>query len=157
LAKSGLRYHLCRKYHRSSDELDPEGAAEYEHNAAAYIEELRELDSWISAEVEKIPEDRRLLVTNHESLGYFADRYGFQGHRQRLSLAPPQALHLPLKTWRLLPGKSRKPARRQYFWRRVQTRAWLSSYPSKPASNCPPLYTAIPPMMVKGQPPLTWI
>jgi ABC-type Zn uptake system ZnuABC Zn-binding protein ZnuA len=59
-------------------ELDPEGAAVYEHNAAAYIEELRGLDSWISAEVEKIPEDRRLLVTNHESLGYFADRYGFK-------------------------------------------------------------------------------
>jgi ABC-type Zn uptake system ZnuABC Zn-binding protein ZnuA len=28
--------------------------------------------------VEKIPADRRLLITNHESLGYFADRYGFQ-------------------------------------------------------------------------------
>jgi ABC-type Zn uptake system ZnuABC Zn-binding protein ZnuA len=25
-----------------------------------------------------VPEARRLLVTNHESFGYFADRYGFQ-------------------------------------------------------------------------------
>jgi manganese/iron transport system substrate-binding protein len=58
--------------------VDPDGASEYERNAAAYIEELKQLDSWISTEVEKIPEDRRLLVTNHESLGYFADRYGFR-------------------------------------------------------------------------------
>jgi ABC-type Zn uptake system ZnuABC Zn-binding protein ZnuA len=58
--------------------IDPEGASEYERNAAAYIEELKELDRWISAEVEKIPAERRLLITNHESLGYFADRYGLQ-------------------------------------------------------------------------------
>lgn len=59
-------------------EVDPQGADEYEHNAAAYIEELKELDRWISAELAKIPAERRLLVTNHESLGYFADHYGFQ-------------------------------------------------------------------------------
>jgi ABC-type Zn uptake system ZnuABC Zn-binding protein ZnuA len=27
--------------------------------------------------VAAIPPEKRLLVTNHESLGYFADRYGF--------------------------------------------------------------------------------
>jgi ABC-type Zn uptake system ZnuABC Zn-binding protein ZnuA len=59
-------------------DIDPQGALEYERNAAAYIEELIELDKWISAEVEKIPEHRRLLVTNHESFGYFADQYGFE-------------------------------------------------------------------------------
>ena len=36
------------------------------------------MDSWIKAQVEQIPPERRLLVTNHESLGYFADRYGFE-------------------------------------------------------------------------------
>ena len=25
-----------------------------------------------------IPEDRKLLVTSHDSLGYFANRYGFE-------------------------------------------------------------------------------
>ncbi len=58
--------------------IDPDGRNEYERNAEAYIEQLMELDRWISAEVEKIPHNRRLLVTNHESLGYFADRYGFK-------------------------------------------------------------------------------
>jgi ABC-type Zn uptake system ZnuABC Zn-binding protein ZnuA len=57
--------------------VDPEGSATYAANAAAYAARLKELDSWIVAQVEQIPGERRLLVTNHESLGYFADRYGF--------------------------------------------------------------------------------
>jgi ABC-type Zn uptake system ZnuABC Zn-binding protein ZnuA len=57
---------------------DPQGAANYTHNAAAYIAKLKELDAWIQAQVSTIPPERRLLVTNHESFGYFADRYGFR-------------------------------------------------------------------------------
>ena len=58
--------------------LDPAGADVYRANAAAYAEKLRELDGWIAAEVARVSPERRLLVTNHESLGYFADRYGFR-------------------------------------------------------------------------------
>jgi ABC-type Zn uptake system ZnuABC Zn-binding protein ZnuA len=58
-------------------QFDPGGAAVYQSNAEAYIAELKELDSWIRGEVAQIPPERRLLITNHESLGYFADRYGF--------------------------------------------------------------------------------
>jgi ABC-type Zn uptake system ZnuABC Zn-binding protein ZnuA len=58
-------------------QADPEGEAMYTANADAYIESLRELDAWIRAQVESIPAERRLLVTNHEALGYFADQYGF--------------------------------------------------------------------------------
>ena len=39
---------------------------------------LKDLDPWIREQVEPIPADQRLLVTNHESFGYFADRYGFK-------------------------------------------------------------------------------
>jgi ABC-type Zn uptake system ZnuABC Zn-binding protein ZnuA len=35
------------------------------------------LDQWIKQQVETIPADHRLLVTNHEALGYFSARYGF--------------------------------------------------------------------------------
>jgi ABC-type Zn uptake system ZnuABC Zn-binding protein ZnuA len=56
---------------------DPAGAALYRGNADAYIAELEALDAWIREEVAQVPADRRLLVTNHESFGYFADRYGF--------------------------------------------------------------------------------
>jgi ABC-type Zn uptake system ZnuABC Zn-binding protein ZnuA len=57
---------------------DPEGAATYRANAEAYIAQLKELDRWIANRVAEVPEANRLLVTNHESLGYFADRYDFQ-------------------------------------------------------------------------------
>jgi len=56
---------------------DPDGAATYAANAEAYIKKLRDLDAWIRTQVSTIPEKNRLLVTNHESQGYFADRYGF--------------------------------------------------------------------------------
>jgi len=58
-------------------QADPQGKETYAKNAAAYIEELRALDADIRAQVETIPPERRVLVTNHESFGYFADRYGF--------------------------------------------------------------------------------
>lgn len=58
--------------------LDPAGADAYRSNAAAYAVKLRELDRWIEGEVSRVPPERRLLVTNHESLGYFADRYGLR-------------------------------------------------------------------------------
>lgn len=59
-------------------QVDREGAATYAANAAAYIEQLKALDAWIVEQVQQVPPERRLLVTNHESFGYFADRYGFK-------------------------------------------------------------------------------
>jgi ABC-type Zn uptake system ZnuABC Zn-binding protein ZnuA len=57
--------------------LDPEGGPAYKTNAEAYAAELHELDSWILEQVGQIPTEKRLLVTNHEAFGYFAERYGF--------------------------------------------------------------------------------
>jgi ABC-type Zn uptake system ZnuABC Zn-binding protein ZnuA len=56
---------------------DPTGKEVYAANAGAYIAKLQELDQWIRNEVGRIPAGRRLLVTNHEALGYYADAYGF--------------------------------------------------------------------------------
>jgi manganese/iron transport system substrate-binding protein len=58
-------------------EIDPAGKETYTKNAADYIEQLRELDTWIRGQVEQIPAERRVLVTDHDTLGYFADQYGF--------------------------------------------------------------------------------
>lgn len=44
----------------------------------AYLAELDALDAEVRALVATIPEERRVLVTNHEVFGYFADRYGFE-------------------------------------------------------------------------------
>jgi len=56
---------------------DPAGAAAYSANALAYTAKLRELDQWIRDEIGQIPPARRLLVTNHDELRYFAEEYGF--------------------------------------------------------------------------------
>ncbi len=46
--------------------------------AARYLDELTALDDEVSAMVAPLPADQRILVTNHDSLGYFADRYAFE-------------------------------------------------------------------------------
>jgi zinc/manganese transport system substrate-binding protein len=38
---------------------------------------LADLDAEVAATLDAVPADRRLLVTNHDSLGYLADRYDF--------------------------------------------------------------------------------
>lgn len=58
--------------------LDPDGREVYSQNARAYINQLKDLDSYIHSQAETIPAEKRLIVTNHESFGYFADRYGFK-------------------------------------------------------------------------------
>ena len=59
-------------------QVDPQGRQIYTDNAAAYIIQLQNLDTWINEQVALIPAGQRLLVTNHDSLGYFAARYGFK-------------------------------------------------------------------------------
>jgi ABC-type Zn uptake system ZnuABC Zn-binding protein ZnuA len=58
--------------------LDTEGADVYLGNAEAYQSKLDALHQWIEQQVDQIPPERRLLVTTHDNLGYFADRYGFR-------------------------------------------------------------------------------
>jgi ABC-type Zn uptake system ZnuABC Zn-binding protein ZnuA len=58
-------------------ESDPHGAGIYKANADAYIVQLKYLNTWIVEQVNTIPVEHRLLVTNHDAMGYFADRYGF--------------------------------------------------------------------------------
>ena len=44
----------------------------------AYLAELDELDADVAEMAEGLPAERRVLVTNHEVFGYFADQYGFE-------------------------------------------------------------------------------
>lgn len=55
--------------------LTPAG---YRTCVETYREELLALDTEIAAILAPIPADERLLVTSHDSLAYFADRYGFE-------------------------------------------------------------------------------
>ncbi len=58
--------------------LDATHADIYAANAAAYQAQLQDLDEWIQTEVARISPVRRIIVTDHEALGYFAQRYGFE-------------------------------------------------------------------------------
>lgn len=57
---------------------DPDGAQVYHANAEAYIAKLQALDNKIRQQVSVIPTNQRKLVTDHDTFGYFADRYGFE-------------------------------------------------------------------------------
>jgi zinc/manganese transport system substrate-binding protein len=58
-------------------ERDPSRASCYAEAARTYARELRTLDAEIAATLDAVPDDRRLLVTSHDSFRYFADRYNF--------------------------------------------------------------------------------
>ncbi len=57
---------------------DPSHESGYQSNAAAYLKQLQDLDGYIQQQADTLPAGRRRLVTNHDALGYFAARYGFQ-------------------------------------------------------------------------------
>jgi ABC-type Zn uptake system ZnuABC Zn-binding protein ZnuA len=57
---------------------DPTNEASYLANATTYKAELEQLDSYMQSEVDKLPAEQRKLVTSHDALGYFADRFGFE-------------------------------------------------------------------------------
>ncbi|MGA4961497.1 zinc ABC transporter substrate-binding protein AztC [Streptomyces pseudogriseolus] len=47
-------------------------------NAERYDAQLARLTDWMEKSFDRIPEDRRALVTNHHVFGYLADRFGFR-------------------------------------------------------------------------------
>ena len=63
-----------------SDELirlRPDARTAFSANAAAYTDRLDTLEKWVRAKVAELPRDRRKLVTNHDSFGYFAREFDF--------------------------------------------------------------------------------
>ncbi|MDE2869118.1 MAG: zinc ABC transporter substrate-binding protein [Chloroflexota bacterium] len=58
--------------------MDPEGAEVYRANAAAFIAEVKELDSYVESRALEIDERVRVLVTAHDAFNYFAHRYGME-------------------------------------------------------------------------------
>jgi len=57
---------------------DPADAAFFRANAERYLAELDALDAEVRAAVEKIPPERRKVISTHNAFGYFAVAYGIQ-------------------------------------------------------------------------------
>lgn len=58
--------------------VDPEGRESYQKNAEAFQTKLERLSKWLRVELAKLPKSKRILVTSHDGLGYFARDYGFR-------------------------------------------------------------------------------
>ncbi|MGD7002786.1 metal ABC transporter substrate-binding protein [Corynebacterium halotolerans] len=58
-------------------EAEPEQAAEYRDNAAAYQAEIAHVHEQAEQQLAGIPEPR-VLVTGHDAFGYFGDTYGLE-------------------------------------------------------------------------------
>jgi zinc/manganese transport system substrate-binding protein len=59
-------------------EADPDHTDAYRRRAAAYEDELARLDRQVRRVLAPIPPERRKLVSSHDSLGHFVDRYDFE-------------------------------------------------------------------------------
>ena len=59
-------------------QAQPAYANEFRQRQSEYVGQLHELDEWISQETSSIPEQRRKLVTTHDTFGYMADAYGYE-------------------------------------------------------------------------------
>ncbi len=57
-------------------EADPEHASAFAQNGESYKKTLDETDAEIRRLIDQIPSENRRVVTNHDALGYFFDRYG---------------------------------------------------------------------------------
>jgi ABC-type Zn uptake system ZnuABC Zn-binding protein ZnuA len=59
-------------------ELDPANTVLYSANGGAYIHELEALDAFVREQTATVPAAKRKLVTNHDTMGYFARAYDFR-------------------------------------------------------------------------------
>jgi ABC-type Zn uptake system ZnuABC Zn-binding protein ZnuA len=59
-------------------EAYPENGVGFQNRARALARRLEGVDEELRRAVETIPKGDRKLVTSHDALGYFADRYGFE-------------------------------------------------------------------------------
>ena len=70
--------HMVEQIRDGLAKRDPAHAEAYKSNAAAYSKQLEDLDKWVVTQLATIPPANRKLVTNHDTFGYFAHRYGFE-------------------------------------------------------------------------------
>ena len=60
------------------DALAETGGSAYADCGAKVADEIRSAEGEVRALMESVPEDRRILVTDHDALGYLADAYGYE-------------------------------------------------------------------------------
>ena len=74
----GLWSHIVEPIRRTLSELDPAHAADYQRNADEYRRRLAELDEYVLRQAQRVPRERRVLITAHDAFNYFGRAYGFE-------------------------------------------------------------------------------
>ncbi|WHY19736.1 metal ABC transporter substrate-binding protein [Paenibacillus sp. G2S3] len=59
-------------------EKDPDNKEFYLNNQSEYVKKLNELDQYAKEAVEKVPQEKRILVTSEGAFKYFSKAYGFE-------------------------------------------------------------------------------
>ena len=59
-------------------EMDPTSAQGYRDNATRYLQELADLHEYVLAQAERVPADKRVIITAHDAFNYFGRAYGFE-------------------------------------------------------------------------------
>jgi ABC-type Zn uptake system ZnuABC Zn-binding protein ZnuA len=75
-ASNGLKY--IENIKTALIEADPDNKAFYTTNYENYRSEIAALDEYIEIEINKIPEQKRMLVTSHDAFAYFGKRYNIR-------------------------------------------------------------------------------
>jgi len=57
---------------------DPAGQEIYQKNAAGYLAKLAAVETEVKEGIDKIPAERRKIITSHDAFGYFGATYGFE-------------------------------------------------------------------------------
>ncbi len=59
-------------------EQSPEDREVFTQNAADYIAQLEQLDSWVQTQIDTVPPERRRLITTHDAFQYYTTAYGLE-------------------------------------------------------------------------------
>lgn len=59
-------------------EADKQNESYYRQNLESYTKKLDSLDGWTKSEIQKIPAEKRVLITSHDAFRYFGKAYGLE-------------------------------------------------------------------------------
>jgi ABC-type Zn uptake system ZnuABC Zn-binding protein ZnuA len=59
---------------------DPGNADAYRANADKYLADLDKLNDWVKQQVDRVPRERRVMVTSHDAFAYFGQAYDVDVH-----------------------------------------------------------------------------
>ena len=75
-AKNGMRY--AANVRDAFIAADPAHANDYHAWTDLYQAQLRVMDAWVKKQIAALPVERRVLVTSHDALAYYARAYGLE-------------------------------------------------------------------------------